>query len=101
MEPAADEENYGSARANSGADLEDLPGGRSGGLSVYEASFPPRLAAFLRYSPVIEAAQTARRRGWADGTYDIVTLALTAIDLVVSRQGFEEEARVGARRNQS
>jgi hypothetical protein len=41
---------------------------------------------------VIEAAQAARRRGWSDGSYDIVTLALTAIDLVVSRQGFEMEA---------
>jgi hypothetical protein len=70
---------------------EDGPGG----LSVYAASFPPRVAAFLRYSPVIEAAQAARRRGWADGAYDVVTLALTAIDLVVSRQGFEEEATRG------
>ena len=59
---------------------------------MYEESFPARVAAFLRYSPVIEAAQAARRRGWSDGAYDIVTLALTAIDLVVSRQGFEEEA---------
>ena len=92
MEPVADAEGDGSAEANSGAVLEFLPGGQPGGLSVYEASFPPRVAAFLRYSPVIEAAQAARRRGWADGVYDIVTLALTAIDLVVSRQGFEEEA---------
>jgi hypothetical protein len=59
---------------------------------VYETSFPARVAAFLRYSPVIEAAQAARRRDWSGGAYDIVTLALTAIDLVVSRQGFEEEA---------
>src|SRR5580704_7843726 len=89
MEPmAADDEGDGSPRAV----LEIPPGGRPGGLSVYEASFPPRVAAFLRYSPVIEAAQAARRRGWADGAYDIVTLALTAIDFVVSRQGFEEEA---------
>jgi hypothetical protein len=89
MEPmAADDEGDGSP----GAFLEIPPGGRPGGLSVYEASFPPRVAAFLRYSPVIEAAQAARRRGWADRAYDIVTLALTAIDLVVSRQGFEEEA---------
>jgi hypothetical protein len=92
MKPVADEEGEGSAGANPGATLEVLPGGRPGGLSVYEASFPPRVAAFLRYSPVIEAAQAARRRGWADGAYDIVTLALTAIDLVVSRQGFAEEA---------
>src|SRR6184192_4073286 len=95
MEPAADEEGDGSAEANSGAVLEVLPGGRPGGLSVYEASFPARVAAFLRYSPVIEAAQAARRRDWAVGAYDVVTLALTAIDLVVSRQGFEEEATRG------
>ena len=91
MEPVAEAEGDGS-EAHSGAVLEFPPGGRPGGLSVYEASFPPRVAAFLRYSPVIEAAQSARRRGWVDGAYDIVTLALTAIDLVVSRQGFEEEA---------
>jgi len=66
--------------------------GMAGGLSVYESSFPARVAAFLRFSPVIEAAQAAHRRGWPDGCYDIVTLALTAIDLVVSRQGFETEA---------
>lgn len=92
MEPAANYEGEGSAGANPGAVLNVFPGGRPGGLSVYEASFPPRVAAFLRYSPVIEAAQAARRRGWADGAYDIVTLALAAIDLVVSRQGFAEEA---------
>ena len=62
------------------------------GLSVYESSFPARVGAFLRFSPVIEAAQAARRRGWPESAYDIVTLALTAIDLVVSRQGFETEA---------
>src|SRR3954468_5930345 len=62
------------------------------GLSVYESSFPARVAAFLRFSPVIEAAQVARRRDWPEATYDIVTLALTAIDLVVARQGFELEA---------
>src|ERR1035441_7052563 len=91
MEPRSDEKGDGSVGATSGAVLEVLSGGRPGGLSVYEASFPARVAAFLRYSPVIEAAQVARRRGWSDGAYDIVTLALTAIDLVVSRQGFEEE----------
>jgi len=60
--------------------------------SAREPSFPARVAAFLRFSPVIEAAQAARRQEWPDGTYDVVTLALTAIDLVVSRQGFEMEA---------
>ena len=61
-------------------------------LSAQEPSFPARVAAFLRFSPVIEAAQAARRRDWPDGTYDVVTLGLTAIDLVVSRQGFQMEA---------
>jgi hypothetical protein len=92
MEPVADAEGDGPVGENLRAVTAVLAGGRPGGLSVHEASFPPRVAAFLRYSPVIEAAQAARRRGWADGVYDTVTLALTAIDLVVSRQGFEEEA---------
>ncbi|MCK9871878.1 hypothetical protein MRI28_19925 [Nocardiopsis dassonvillei] len=65
------------------------------GLSVHEPSFPARVAAFLRFSPVIEAMQAAQRRGWPEDTYDIVTLALAAIDLVVSRQGFELEATRG------
>jgi hypothetical protein len=38
MEPVADEQGEGSAGANPGAVLEVLPGGRPGGLSVYEAS---------------------------------------------------------------
>lgn len=66
----------------------------SGGdeLSVYESSFPSRVAAFLRFSPIVETAQAARRRGdWAADAYDIVTLCLAAIDFVVSRQGFEFE----------
>src|SRR5579862_1710298 len=69
----------------------DLGGGTVSGLSVYEPSFAFRVGAFLRFSPVIEAVQGARRRDWPDDTYDIVTLALTAIDLIVSRQGFEME----------
>jgi hypothetical protein len=43
----------------------------------------------------MEVAQAARRRGWADGAYDVVTLALTAIDFVVSRQSLEKEATRG------
>ncbi|WP_160049950.1 hypothetical protein [Nocardiopsis sp. FR4] len=62
------------------------------GLSVHESSFPARVAAFLRFSPVFEAMQAARRREWPEDAYDIVTLTLAAIDLVVSRQGFELEA---------
>ncbi len=69
----------------------DLDEGVASGLSVYEPSFASRVGAFLRFSPVIEAVQAARRRDWPDDTYDIVTLTLTAIDLIVSRQGFEAE----------
>lgn len=67
MEPVAGPEGDGPAGENLRAVTAVFPGGRPGGMSVYEASFPPRVAAFLRYSPVIEAAQAARRRGWADG----------------------------------
>ncbi|WP_285695710.1 hypothetical protein [Actinomadura sp. NBRC 104412] len=37
-------------------------------------------------------AQSARRRDWPADTYDIVTLALAAIDMVVARQGLDLEA---------
>jgi hypothetical protein len=47
MEPVADEEGDGSVGANFGAAPEVLPGGRPSGLSVYESSFPARVAAFL------------------------------------------------------
>jgi hypothetical protein len=94
MEPSEDEALGGAAGT-----ADSHPGGHAGmavgGLSVYEPSFPARVAAFLRFSPVIEAVQSARRRGWPEGGYDIVTLALAAIDLVVARQGFEEEATRG------
>jgi hypothetical protein len=62
------------------------------GFSAYESSFPARVAAFLRFSPIIEMAQSARRRDWPADTYDIVTLALAAIDMVVARQGLDLEA---------
>lgn len=74
------------------SDLLDAYPAAEASVSAHEASFPARVAAFLRFSPVIEAAQAARRQEWPDGVYDIVTLALTAIDVVVSRQGFESEA---------
>ncbi len=80
------------AQHETGPELITAFAARDGALSAREPSFPARVAAFLRFSPVIEAAQAARRQEWPDGTYDVVTLALTAIDLVVSRQGFEMEA---------
>lgn len=94
MEPSEDEA-LGGAAGTAGNVPGILPGMAVGGLSVYEPSFPARVAAFLRFSPMIEAVQSARRRGWPEGGYDVVTLALAAIDLVVARQGFEEEATRG------
>lgn len=87
-------DGLGDSAAQGDAGPETLPdfAAPESGLSAREPSFPARVAAFLRFSPVIEAAQAARRQEWPEGTYDVVTLALTAIDLVVSRQGFEAEA---------
>lgn len=61
-------------------------------LSVYEPSFPTRVAAFLRFAPIIEAVRAGRHKDWPDDTYDIVTLALAAIDMVVAHQGLDLEA---------
>lgn len=64
----------------------------SAGLSVYEPSFPARVAAFLRFAPIIETVRAARHKEWPPDTYDIVTLALAVIDMVVARQGLDLEA---------
>jgi hypothetical protein len=71
---------------------EPLPWDGSAELSVYDPSFSARVAAFLRFAPIVEMTESARRKDWPADTYDIVTLALTAIDMVVSRQGLELEA---------
>ncbi|MFI0454162.1 hypothetical protein [Actinomadura sp. 6N118] len=95
MEPlfseAGDPEDEPSARPLNdepfGAELEEL--------SVYEPSFPARVAAFLRFAPIIELVRAARHREWPADTYDVVTLALAAIDMVVARQGLDLEATRG------
>ncbi|MFE9101961.1 hypothetical protein [Actinomadura geliboluensis] len=68
------------------------PESESTELSVYEPSFPARVAAFLRFAPIIETVRAARHKEWPPDTYDIVTLALAVIDMVVARQGLDLEA---------
>ena len=80
-------------------ELFDLPGSSAlpglpapGGLSVFERTFPARVAVLMRSRPITEAIVAASRQDWPGTAYDIATFALAAIDLVVAQQGFEEEA---------
>lgn len=59
--------------------------------SVIDATFPARVAALLRSRPIAEASASAPRQDWPDAVYDIATFALAAIDMIISRQGFEDE----------
>jgi hypothetical protein len=45
----------------------------------------------LRARPVADAADNATRQTWGEQGYDVVTLALAAIDTVIARQGFDDE----------
>lgn len=62
------------------------------GLSVFEPTFPARVAVLMRSRPITEAIVAANRQDWPTASYDIATFALAAIDLVVAQQGFAEEA---------
>lgn len=62
---------------------------------VADPSFPARVAVLLRSRPLADAAAAGDRRDWPEHTYDVATFALAAIDLVISKQGFEEEATYG------
>jgi hypothetical protein len=70
------------------------PGAPRPGLSrgVFDRSFPVRVAALLRSRPLADLAAGAARQEWPQATYDVATLALAAIDLVIAHQGFEDEA---------
>ncbi|WP_284742738.1 hypothetical protein [Amycolatopsis sp. RTGN1] len=65
-------------------ELADLP--------PSDPTFPARVAALLRSRPIVEAVLAAGRQDWPADSYDVTTLALAAIDLVIARQGFDEEA---------
>lgn len=61
------------------------------GRGVLDHSFPVRVAALLRSRPIADLITGATRQEWPGGVYDLATLALAAIDLVVAHQGFEDE----------
>ncbi|VVJ21652.1 Uncharacterised protein [Amycolatopsis camponoti] len=64
---------------------------RTVGRAVFDEAFGGRVRALLRARPVADAADNASRQSWGTHDYDVVTLALAAIDTVISRQGFDEE----------
>lgn len=61
------------------------------GPAVFDESFGDRVRALLRTRPVADAADNATRQSWGEHGYDVVTLALAAIDTVIARQGLEHE----------
>ncbi|TCC51520.1 hypothetical protein E0H73_41115 [Kribbella pittospori] len=61
------------------------------GRAVFDGSFGERVRALLRVRPVADAADNASRQAWGERAYDVVTLALAAIDSVIARQGFDDE----------
>ncbi|MFI9783094.1 hypothetical protein ACIHEI_06195 [Kitasatospora sp. NPDC051984] len=63
-----------------------------GDLSVFDRTFPARVAVLMRSRPIAEAAASAARQDWPDATYDVATFALAAIDPVIAQQGFDDEA---------
>ena len=64
----------------------------SADLSVFDRTFPARVAVLMRSRPITETIVGANRQEWPAATYDVATFALAAIDLVIAQQGFAEEA---------
>lgn len=62
------------------------------GSTVLDPTFAGRVAVLMRSRPIADAWGASGYQGIPDGTYDIATLTLAAIDQVISQQGFEEEA---------
>lgn len=62
------------------------------GTTVLDPTFAGRVAVLMRSRPIADAWGAAGYQGIPEGTYDIATLTLAAIDQVISQQGFEEEA---------
>ncbi|MGV9928339.1 hypothetical protein [Nocardia rhamnosiphila] len=61
------------------------------GRAVFDQSFGERVRALLRARPVADAADNAPRHTWDGCEYDIVTIALSTIDSIIARQGFDDE----------
>lgn len=61
-----------------------------------DVGFPARVEALLRSAPLIRLQSLLRHQPWAAGEVgdrlDVLTLALAALDEVMSRQGLEREA---------
>lgn len=62
------------------------------GSTVLDPTFAGRVAVLMRSRPIADAWVASGYQGIPDGTYDVATLSLAAIDQVISQQGFEEEA---------
>lgn len=62
------------------------------GMTVLDPTFAGRVAVLMRSRPIADAWGALGHQDIPDGMYDIATLTLAAIDLVISQQGFEEEA---------
>lgn len=64
---------------------------KSAGFGVLDATFADRVAALMRSRPIIDSLHNAVHQTWPADLYDLATFALASIDLVISRQGFEDE----------
>ncbi|MDQ0665372.1 hypothetical protein QFZ35_003870 [Arthrobacter ulcerisalmonis] len=61
------------------------------GTGVLDSSFADRVAVLMRSRPIVDGLNNAAHQTWPTALYDIATFALATIDLVISRQGFEDE----------
>lgn len=92
FDPTADRVAEEPARGSDAAAAEADDGAPFAASSVLDATFAGRVAVLMRSRPIADALSAAGYQGIPEETYDIATLALAAIDQVISRQGFEEEA---------
>lgn len=60
--------------------------------AILDPSFADRVAALARSRPIVDGMRSAASyQAWPNNLYDFATLSLAVIDLVISRQGFEDE----------
>jgi hypothetical protein len=60
--------------------------------AVLDPSFADRVAALTRSRPIIDGLRaSAAYPVWPENLYDVATFALAVIDMVISRQGFDDE----------
>lgn len=69
-----------------------LPDRQATAAVVLDPTFVDRVAVLTRSRPIIDGIRTAAAyQAWPANLYDFGTLSLAAIDLVMSRQGFDDE----------